>query len=54
MIESFNKQIKKYTKRKELFPNEDSLERFLVSLFEIIINSSLHVAILVLINLVED
>lgn len=34
LIESFNKQIKKYTKRKEQFPNEESLERFLVSLFE--------------------
>jgi len=31
LIESFNKQIKKYTKRKEQFPNEESLERFLVS-----------------------
>jgi len=35
LIESFNKQIKKYSKRKEQFPNEDSLERFLVSQFEI-------------------
>ena len=34
LIESFNKKIKKYTKRKEQFPNEDSLERFLVSQFE--------------------
>ncbi|PEU09277.1 MULTISPECIES: IS256 family transposase [unclassified Bacillus (in: firmicutes)] len=34
LIESFNKQIKKYTKRKEQFPNEESLERFLVSQFE--------------------
>lgn len=33
-IESFNKQIKKYTKRKEPFPNEEALERFLVSLFD--------------------
>ena len=31
LIESFNKQIKKYTKRKEQFPNEESLERFLVT-----------------------
>ena len=30
LIESFNKQIKKYTKRKEQFPNEEALERFLV------------------------
>lgn len=34
LIESFNKQIKKYNKRKEQFPNEESLERFLVSSFE--------------------
>lgn len=34
LIESFNKQIKKYTKRKEQFPNEKALERFLVSQFE--------------------
>lgn len=34
LIESFNKQIKKYTKRKEQFPNEEALERFLVSRFE--------------------
>ncbi len=34
MIESFNKKSKKYTKRKEQFPNEESLERFLVSQFE--------------------
>jgi len=33
LIESFNKQIKKYKKRKEQFPNEETLERFLVSLF---------------------
>lgn len=33
LIESFNKQLKKYTKRKEQFPNEESLERFLVSQF---------------------
>ncbi len=30
LIEGFNKQLKKYTKRKEQFPNEESLERFLV------------------------
>lgn len=30
----FNKQIKKYSKRKEQFPNEESLERFLVSQFD--------------------
>ena len=35
LIESFNKQVKKYSKRKEQFPNEESLERFLVSQFEI-------------------
>ena len=29
LIESVNKQLKKYTKRKEQFPNEASLERFL-------------------------
>ncbi|HIF1022962.1 TPA: IS256 family transposase [Enterococcus faecium] len=33
LIEGFNKQLKKYTKRKEQFPNEVSLERFLVSQF---------------------
>ncbi|NES34436.1 IS256 family transposase [Enterococcus faecium] len=33
LIEGFNKQLKKYTKRKEQFPNEKSLERFLVSQF---------------------
>lgn len=35
LIESFNKNVKKYSKRKEQFPNEDSLDRFLVSQFEI-------------------
>ena len=35
LIESFNKKVKKYSKRKEQFPNEESLERFLVSQFEI-------------------
>ncbi|NGY75725.1 IS256 family transposase [Bacillus megaterium] len=34
LIESFNKQIKKYSKRKEQFPNEESLERFLLSQFD--------------------
>ncbi|AQQ53178.1 IS256 family transposase [Planococcus lenghuensis] len=34
LIESFNKEIKKYSRRKEQFPNEDSLDRFLVSRFE--------------------
>lgn len=33
LIEGFNKQLKRYTRRKEQFPNEDSLERFLVSQF---------------------
>ncbi|WP_342472631.1 transposase [Metasolibacillus sp. FSL H7-0170] len=33
-VEAFNKQIKKYTKRKEQFPNEKSMERFLVTQFE--------------------
>ena len=33
LIEGFNKQLKKYTKRKEQFPNEESLERFLISQF---------------------
>ncbi len=35
LIESFNKQIKKYSRRKEQFQNEESLERFLVSIFDI-------------------
>jgi len=34
MIESFNKQIKRKTKRKEQFPNEESMEKVLVSIFE--------------------
>ena len=34
LIESFNKQVKKYTKRKEQFPHEEALEKFLVSQFE--------------------
>ncbi|ELB81772.1 TPA: IS256 family transposase, partial [Enterococcus faecium] len=29
-----NKQIKKYSRRKEQFQNEESLERFLVSIFD--------------------
>ena len=33
LIEGFNKQLKRYSRRKEQFPNEDSLERFLVSQF---------------------
>src|SRR5699024_2732253 len=33
LIESFNKEIKRYVKRKEQFPNEDALERFLVTQF---------------------
>lgn len=33
LIQGFNKQLKKYTKRKEQLPNEESLERFLVSQF---------------------
>lgn len=33
LIEVFNKEAKRYIKRKEQFPNEDSLERFLVSQF---------------------
>ncbi|KAB2149286.1 IS256 family transposase, partial [Enterococcus faecium] len=30
----FNKQIKRYSRRKEQFQNEESLERFLVSIFD--------------------
>ncbi|MFD1362799.1 IS256 family transposase [Lentibacillus salinarum] len=33
LIEGFNKEIKRYVKRKEQFPNEDALERFLVTQF---------------------
>src|SRR5699024_5464289 len=33
LIEAFNKEIKRYVKRKEQFPNEESLERFLVTRF---------------------
>lgn len=31
LIEAFNKQLKRFTKRKEQFPNVNSLERFLVT-----------------------
>lgn len=34
LIESFNKQIKKYSRRKEQFQNEESMDRFLVSRFD--------------------
>ena len=34
VMESFNKQIKKYSHRKERFQNEESMERFLVSSFD--------------------
>lgn len=34
MIEGFNKQLKRKTKRKEQFPTEESLEKFIVSIFE--------------------
>jgi len=33
LIEGLNHHLKRYTKRKEQFPNEESLERFLVSRF---------------------
>lgn len=33
LIEAFNKEIKRYVKRKEQFPNEEALERFLVTQF---------------------
>ena len=33
LIESLNKEIKRQTKKK-VFPNEESLERYLVTLFE--------------------
>ena len=33
LIEGFNKQLKRYTRRKEQFPNEESLERFFISQF---------------------
>ena len=33
LIEGFNKLLKSYTKRKDQFPNEESLERFIVSRF---------------------
>ena len=34
LVESLNKEIKRQTKRKILFPNEEALERYLVTLFE--------------------
>ncbi|MBU6146171.1 MAG: transposase [Paenibacillaceae bacterium] len=33
LIESFNKQIKKYTNRKEQFPHEQALEKIFFSRF---------------------
>jgi transposase-like protein len=33
LIEGFNKQLKRKSKRKEQFPNEESLEKFLVTIF---------------------
>ncbi|WP_077701822.1 IS256 family transposase [Virgibacillus dokdonensis] len=33
LIEAFNKEIKRYVKRKEQFPNKEALERFLVTRF---------------------
>lgn len=33
LIEGLNKQLKRYTRRKEQFPNEDSLERFICNQF---------------------
>ena len=34
LIESLNKEIKRQTKKKVLFPSEEALERYLVTLFE--------------------
>ena len=34
LIESLNKEIKRQTRKKVLFPNEEALERYLVTLFE--------------------
>ena len=34
LIESLNKEIKGQTKKKVLFPNEEALKRYLVTLFE--------------------
>ena len=34
LIEGYNKQLKKNFKKKEQFPNEQSMEKFLVSQFE--------------------
>src|SRR5699024_10942738 len=33
LIEAFNKEIKRYVKRKQQFPNEEALERYLVTRF---------------------
>ncbi|MCC9885716.1 IS256 family transposase, partial [Streptococcus agalactiae] len=33
LIESLNKEIKRQTKKQVVFPNEESLERYLVTLF---------------------
>lgn len=33
LIENLNKQLKRHTKKKEQFPNEESLDRFICSLF---------------------
>ncbi|KXT67300.1 Mobile element protein [Streptococcus gallolyticus] len=34
LIESLNKEIKRHSKKKILFPNEEALDRYLVTLFE--------------------
>ena len=34
LIESLNKEIKRQTKKKVLFPNEEALDRYLVTLFK--------------------
>ena len=34
LIESLKKEINRQTKKKDLFPNEEALERYLVTLFE--------------------
>ena len=34
LIESLNRESKRQTKKKVLFPNEETLERYLVTLFE--------------------
>ncbi len=33
LVEGLNKQLKRQTKKKEQFPNEDSLERFVCNCF---------------------